>query len=538
MRKKNLVTAVLVASMLVGSLGVTSTPAEAKKHGFLSKESINLKVGESKIITANVGKKKVKWEVAGDGEIKVKKMKNKIKVTAVKDGRTKVIAETPDQSLDSCRITIRTAKKMTITKANMSTAKKLHKIYNTGKPVDLKVKGSKASAKKKMKKLSKLVGKYNKYNVRPMYNCKTKSSSGYTVFSLSSEDTKIYKYGLLLVKDIVKTERKGEIEFSKDMLEALASAEASADAYVKEQFAVGAEGYRRVFRDVTGIDYDDYLEAQKPKKKTIPFKKSWWFDSQLADYELPQEWYYAIEKNHISNTSRLFVEDNIYITPADHSAKTYEDFEIRYMKDGDDAICCGDILKNYTFYYEPLKVDLASVENEVNRKRQDTLEAELGGLSVEDCKQKAPIATTDFCDLSQAMQIYYISQVFECGTRWCQYDSKYSQSYCGPLDTIIRMLNHRWRGICADYTYAECAIYQCLFGIDSKDIATLGCSTCNHQWSAVRVTNSKGQKAWLKNNYSISENATGYKTIKGCLCSKHAGGGSKYKGKTIENFIN
>ena len=48
MRKKNLVTTVLVASMLVGSLGVTSTPADAKSKIKLSTTRVSLNEGESK----------------------------------------------------------------------------------------------------------------------------------------------------------------------------------------------------------------------------------------------------------------------------------------------------------------------------------------------------------------------------------------------------------------------------------------------------------------------------------------------------------
>mgnify|MGYP001752513106 CR=1 FL=1 len=72
MRKKNLVTAVLVASMLVGSVGVTSTQADAKSKIKLSTTKVSLNGGASKTIKIKGTKKKVKWSVvSGKKNIKL-----------------------------------------------------------------------------------------------------------------------------------------------------------------------------------------------------------------------------------------------------------------------------------------------------------------------------------------------------------------------------------------------------------------------------------------------------------------------------------
>lgn len=212
MRKKNLVTTVLVASMLVGSLGVTSTPAEAKSKIKLSSKSISLNGGASKTIKIKGTKKKVKWTiVSGKKNIKLKnKKKTSVKVVGVKRGTAKVQAKLGKKKY-ICRVTVRKstpAKTITITTADTQTAKTVHDALNTGKAVNLKVKGSKSSASKLMKQLSSKVGEYNKFDVVPQYNegynpnytsSVESADSGYRIFHFDSYDSQLYKYGLLLV---------------------------------------------------------------------------------------------------------------------------------------------------------------------------------------------------------------------------------------------------------------------------------------------------------------------------------------------------
>lgn len=309
MRKKNLVTAVLVASMLVGSLGVTSTPADAKSKIKLSTKRVSLNGGASKTIKIKGTKKKVKWSVvSGKKNIKLKnKKKTSVKIVGVKRGTAKVQAKLGKKKY-ICRVTVRKstpAKTITITTADTQTAKTVHDALNTGKAVNLKVKGSKSSASKLMKQLSSKVGEYNKFDVVPQYDGSSQASSdsGYRVYSLSSTETQTYKYGLLLVKDIVNTYINGcaeyEVKKAKDIKEA--------EARFRKNYAVGTENYANIFTEATGIPYDstiivngspsysadlNYKDGQtaKPKQQTL------YYDSyvKLANtWSLPQDYYYV-----------------------------------------------------------------------------------------------------------------------------------------------------------------------------------------------------------------------------------------------------
>lgn len=324
MRKKNLVTAVLVASMLVGSLGVTSTPAEAKSKIKLSTTRVSLNGGASKTIKIKGTKKKVKWSVvSGKKNIKLKnKKKTSVKVVGVKRGTAKVQAKLGKKKY-ICRVTVRKstpAKTITITTADTQTSEVVHNALNSGKAVNLKVKGSKSSASKLMKQLSSKVGEYNKFDVVPQYDGSSQASSdsGYRVYSLSSTETQTYKYGLLLVKDIVSTFKESMANGDAKKAEEVKNTEAR----IRKDYVVGTETYANIFTEVTGIPYDstvivngspsysadlNYKDGQtaKPKQQTL------YYDSRIKldnTWSLPQDYYYitfTINGKQYTSTSEL-----------------------------------------------------------------------------------------------------------------------------------------------------------------------------------------------------------------------------------------
>ena len=259
MRKKNLVTAVLVASMLVGSLGVTSTPADAKSKIKLSTKSVSLNGGASKTIKIKGTKTKVKWSVvSGKKNIKLKnKNTTSVKIVGVKRGTAKVQAKLGKKKY-ICRVTVRKttpAKTITITTADTQTAEVVHNALNSGKAVNLKVKGSKSSAGNLMDELSKAVGKYNGYGVViQRSSSKHTTKSGYTTYSISSYDAQLYKYGVLLTADIVNNLKLGYSQELSERKKSLKNEETS----IKAKYAVGSDNYKTICKDITGIPYHDY----------------------------------------------------------------------------------------------------------------------------------------------------------------------------------------------------------------------------------------------------------------------------------------
>lgn len=518
MRKKNLVTAVLVASMLVGSLGVTSTPAEAKSKIKLSTTRVSLNGGASKTIKIKGTKKKVKWSVvSGKKNIKLKnKKKTSVKVVGVKRGTAKVQAKLGKKKY-ICRVTVRKstpAKTITITTADTQTAKTVHETLNTGKAVNLKVKGSKSSASRLMKQLSSKVGEYNKFDVVPQYDGSSQASSdsGYRVYSLSSTETQTYKYGLLLVKDIVSTFKESMANGDAKKAEEVKNTEAR----IRKDYAVGTENYANIFTEATGIPYDstiivngspsysadlNYKDGQtaKPKQQTL------YYDSRIKldnTWSLPQDYYYitfTINGKQYTSTSELGWELDRTKYNEESDLDNPDNYFLHHTTE--DGVESRVYYQDVTFHYEPLTVDTAPVDKAIEKKVRADVERDSGyGAKSYVVREKEPFETTEFYKLSQAEQQYYVSLAFMRNTTWCGYDKK---SFSGSgLTGIKAMLNHKWWGKCDGYAAMETTMYE-LFGISSKDYTTIVCYECNHAWTAARVTNARGERAWVTNNYGM-----------------------------------
>lgn len=554
MRKKNLVTTVLVASMLVGSLGVTSTPAEAKSKIKLSTTRVSLNVGASKTIKIKGTKKKVKWSVvSGKKNIKLKsKRRTSVKVVALKRGTAKVQAKLGKKKY-ICRVTVRKstpAKTITITTADTQTAKAVHEAFNTGKAVNLKVKGSKSSASKLMKQLANKVGEYNKFDVVPQYNegynpnytsSVESDDSGYRIFHFDSYDSQLYKYGLLLVKDIVSGIKKTRAEDEVKRNEKVKDTE----DFVRKDYAVGTDNYKATFYEVTGIPYDstvvvnggytysadlNYKDGQvsKPKQQTL------YYDSRIKldnTWSLPQDYYYItfnINGNQYTSTSGLgwTLDRTKYNSESD--LDNPDNYFIYHTTE--DGVESRVYYKDVTFHYEPLTVDTAPVDQAIEKKiREDVIKEMHGRYEVDayESLSKIPLETTEFYKLSQAEQQYYVSLAFHHNTTWCGYDKK---SYSGDgLTGIKAMLNHKWWGKCSGYASMEETMYR-LFGINSNDYMTIECKECNHAWTSVHVTNARGERAWVTNNYKMCD--FGYEKP-----FRHYHDGKKHSGKLYENFV-
>lgn len=633
MRKKNLVTALLVASMLVGSVGVTSTPAEAKSKIKLSSKSILLNGGASKTITLKGTKKKVKWTiVSGKKNIKLKnKKKTSVKIVGVKRGTAKVQAKLGKKKY-ICRVTVRKstpAKTITVTTADTQTAKAVHEAFNTGNAVNLKVKGSKSSASKLMKQLASKVGEYNKFDVVPQYvggyNADYTSSvesadSGYRLFQFDSYDSQLYKYGLLLVKDIINTFKQNAVINEAKKNENVRNTE----DFVRKDYVVGTDNYKTTFTEVTGIPYDstvvvngspsysaslNYPDGQIAKSKSLNLEEkqsynlpsnwdymSWehngetrkyssnedvylkrcgatkgdfenyrifnpWivgYELKLSDvtfhyvesetgvdvyspkiyikpdeedkyYDLPQDWYYLTYKDDTGKI-QYYTDDTYFVLSQEEADdEDYANYTLNFDWEGYDShmeatkkVKFSDV----TFHYEPLTVDTAPVDQAIEKKIRARVEQSSGyGADSYVARKKRPYETTEFYKFSQAEQQYYVSRAFHHTTTWCGYDKK---SYSGDgLRGIKAMLKHGWWGKCSGYAAMEETMYR-LFGI--SDYMTIDCKECNHAWTAVRVTNARGERAWLTNDYAMSE-------IGLDKPFRHYHDGKKHPKKVYENFV-
>lgn len=542
MRKKNLVTTVLVASMLVGSLGVTSTPAEAKSKIKLSTTRVSLNGGASKTIKIKGTKKKVKWSVvSGKKNIKLKnKKKTSVKIVGVKRGTAKVQAKLGKKKY-ICRVTVRKstpAKTITITTADTQTAKTVHDALNTGKAVNLKVKGSKSSASKLMKQLSSKVGEYNKFDVVPQYeggfnpnytSSVESADSGYRIFHFDSYDSQLYKYGLLLVKDIINTFKRNAVIYEDKKNEEVRNTE----DLVRKEYAVGTDNYASTFTEITGIPYEDYLKATTAKSKTLKCYEEydWRGEYDSSDvYTLPNDYYYITFKDENGNTQYWYDDVVLLYNQYNESIRAekgnYDNYSLGQVFYNSVNYLNYSKLSDVTFHYEPLTVDTAPVEQAIKKKVKSDVELRSGyGDKAYVAREKRPYEITEFYELSQAEQQYYVSLAFHHTTTWCGYNKK---SYSGDgLRGIKAMLKHGWWGKCSGYAAMEETMYR-LFGI--SDYMTIECKECNHAWTAVRVTNARGERAWITNDYGMCD--FGYEKP-----FRHYHDGKKHSGKLYENFV-
>ena len=517
MRKKNLVTAVLVASMLVGSLGVTSTPADAKSKIKLSTKSVSLNGGASKTIKIKGTKKKVKWSVVrGKKNIKLKnKKKTSVKIVGVKRGTAKVQAKLGKKKY-ICRVTVRKttpAKTITITTADTQTAEVVHNALNTGKAVNLKVKGSKSSASKLMKQLSSKVGEYNKFDVVPQYDggfnpnytsSVESADSGYRIFQFDSYDSQLYKYGLLLVKDIINTFKQNAVINEAKKNENVRNTE----NLVRKEYAVGTYNYASTFTEITGIPYEDYLKTTIAKSKTLKCYEEydWRGEYDSSDvYTLPNDYYYITFKDENGNTQYWYDDVVLLYNQYNESIRAekgnYDNYSLGQVFYNSVNYLNYSKLSDVTFHYEPLTVDTAPVEQAIEKKVKADVELRSGyGDKAYVAREKRPYEITEFYELSQAEQQYYVSLAFHHTTTWCGYNKK---SFSGDgLRGIKAMLKHGWWGKCSGYAAMEETMYR-LFGISDDDYMTIDCKECNHAWTCVRVTNARGERAWVTNDYGI-----------------------------------
>jgi hypothetical protein len=136
------------------------------------------------------------------------------------------------------------------------------------------------------------------------------------------------------------------------------------------------------------------------------------------------------------------------------------------------------------------------------------------------------VATTRFVDLSEALKAWVLTQPFEgMNTKWCTY------SLTNQDTSYWALQHHSWRGQCADYAKTEEQMYDFVGLKAGRIICQDG---CDHDWSYVKVTNSKGQTAILVNDYGFK--STLYSTYYGC---EHEGGEKNVElNMTLDEFLN
>ena len=139
-----------------------------------------------------------------------------------------------------------------------------------------------------------------------------------------------------------------------------------------------------------------------------------------------------------------------------------------------------------------------------------------------------------FCDLSSAVQQYYVQKIV--GNNGGKSDDKghYTDYEAvlgaeggsgvrnpvnpkgrihgeGGAEGLRLAYQRKWMGVCRNYADLEMTVYK-LFGLEATRIS---CHECNHAWTVVKLTNSDGAVAYVRNDYGLQGSYSAM--FKGCL---------------------
>ena len=164
------------------------------------------------------------------------------------------------------------AKTITITvkTANKATAEKLDKQLKKGKKFTVKVKGNKKTSKTLLAKTNKQLQKVNKYSVI-MNTKRGKTKKGYTYYTVSADNAKLYNYTILFLKSKYETN-----EFKKHWT----TYEKQYDPYQEKEWDELNQIYLYTYYDE---DRQEFIASETPHYITVEvahdekstFRKEW-----------------------------------------------------------------------------------------------------------------------------------------------------------------------------------------------------------------------------------------------------------------------
>lgn len=331
---------------------------------------------------------------------------------------------------------------ITVKKSDESTAKKIDNQLKKGRAVQLKVKGNKTSSKNLLLKIQNQVGEVNSCDVK--FQCTASRSSGkYYIYSVSSENAKLYKYSVQFLKKLYKNTRKEILENHKEML-------TDEKTYPNEE--------ERTMHIIYDVLVEDILESAERGNDVV------------SGYDLPT----TLTRVRASYSSRTLVIKN----------ESYSDgYEYKIYE-----------LRTYAEFTE-------YIQNEYG------IEELLSGYNGPEIKQqdRIIIEKEKFSALSDAMKIYAISKShYFDGNSPADYGMEYTYRKKDPTTTKgSKGMKHLYkgtaRGVCHHFALYECLLWEQL-GIPSYYNSY---SKWNHAWSVVKVKNSQGKAMWVPFDYYI-----------------------------------
>lgn len=378
-----------------------------------------------------------------------------------------VYAATPTSHIDT-----RAASSVEILKVSQATnsaAKKIDKILSAGKPLDIKIKGTKKQATKIIKELKEKIKYVNKQGVVFQGNMHS-DKNGYIIYSINENNATNYKYAVKFIKKLfqqVKDNLYGIRAYYDDLELYQGDQETMLLRWAYENIIINHIG--------GGFDFRDFYNPDPH----IPQELNSLLISKVKVFG--SSGYYGMQ----SEIDRVLFYDSHQLLPL--SEITFERFKS---------------IKNAKKYSEKIgKRWMKYVLNEPDMLLYNT---------------------KNFCDLSDAMKVYAIDRSAYFGSNRtyfmkyidteesspsslygiCYYKTDYYMEYAfagGYRTSMKDLYEGNAIGKCAGFARAECNLWDSL-GLTN----TLAASDyLNHAWSIVKVKNSKGKTLFIPFDYGI-----------------------------------
>lgn len=394
--------------------------------------------------------------------------------------------------------TVEAAGTIKVTKADGTTAGKIHKQLYKGRGITLRVKGNSSASKKLVKKLETKIQKENKQGVVFRYQ-RGRTKGNYTYYTVSSDDAKLYMYSVKFVDKMFKSAKKKYQDekinktFYQDYLknknEESRMLHTAYDFYTtylvstNVKYAGGASCTNsKIFRAAEEADAATGIKYTGISKKTTAGGKV------LADeYALPMENQKVYEKL----VKSVSVKDNLLWVQVMSYAEFSADKDIKKIYT-DEKTWCSMYYKVYEggSGYEGSSVYKKGYSHLFMRNRDAIL-----------------YGTKNFCNLSPAMKVYALadSEYFQGeltkkdGAYDMIYDYQVHDAPSNQAQAMKTLYQNKAKGVCQAFAQYEQLVF------DQLNITNYFNSNhnINHAWTVVKVKNSKGKTLWIPFDYGI-----------------------------------
>jgi hypothetical protein len=349
-----------------------------------------------------------------------------------------------------------------VTKADESTAKKLHEKLLKGKKITLKVKGSKSAAKKLIKNLQKKIQKVNGQAVLFQYDLDKKSGS-YYLATISADNAKLYKYSIKFIKKLY-TNVKTKLLESETYANYLKDCETYPDEHERNLHLL----------------YDFFAGSTVSSHKSGSGKV---------------KMYTMIGGDAATTVSRT----NLHSDWRAENEKLMLSLVTKSKKKTDEQW----LGVNVTYTYE---CEMRSYEEFAAQPRVDKMleRFSIDGWYSTGYAESKIAASRGMSDLSDAMKIWVIDQSNYFGCRFTR--SMYGMLYKNNVffakagwKGMKTLYENKAEGVCQAYASYESLVFRQI------GITTYLCRSgkINHAWTVVKVKNSDGKTLWIPFDYGI-----------------------------------